>query len=188
LERKSTSKGKNIKIDYHIPVAVSIPKRRGPHIDLQATGGGLAGAFTSFLLYPEKLNSVDLSLKWHLPKGFMAVTSKGENDCQIKADLSELMFCQFIVGKMFAYPEGRRGKGFSLYALGRKSDEMKQAAVWVEKVYAHLRNRLNGKAENPFRILSELTKEASRQWCRCNGGYTLYLPPPKMPPPPIFTP
>ncbi len=171
-------KGKNIKIDYHIPVAVSIPKRRGPHIDLQATGGGLAGAFTSFLLYPEMLNSVDLSLKWYLPKGFMAVTSKGENDCQIKADLSELMFCQFIVGKMFAYPEGRRSNGFSLYALGRKSDEMKQAASWVEKVYAHLRNRLNGKAENPFRIFIRTYEGGPlASGVAVMGGYTLYLPP-----------
>jgi hypothetical protein len=77
---------------------------------------------------------------------------KGENDCQIKTDLGDLMFCQFIVGKMFTYPDKGRDKGFSLYALGRKSDEMKQAAVWVEKVYAHLGNRLNGNSESPFRI------------------------------------
>lgn len=171
-------KGKTIKIDYHIPVAVSIPKRRGPHIDLQATGGGLAGAFTSFLLYPETLTSVDLSLKWHLPKGFIAVTSKGENDCQIKTDLGDLMFCQFIVGKMFTYPDKGRDKGFSLYALGRKSDEMKQAAVWVEKVYAHLRNRLNGNSESPFRIFIRTYDGGPlASGVAVMGGYTLYLPP-----------
>jgi hypothetical protein len=166
-----------VAVTYVVPVAVPFPVKRGPHIDLQAAGGGLCGAFNGFLLIPALPDTINIRIIWHLPNGQMAVTTFGVGDCTIKSSRSNLLNCQFMAGPLFSYPAGGANKGFGMYALGRTKDEMDGSIAWPEKAYEQLRRQLNGSADESFRFFIRTYDGGPlNSGVATNGSFLIYLP------------
>lgn len=164
-------------VNYVVPVAVPFPVKRGPHIDLQAAGGGLSGAFNGFLLLPPLRDTIDIRIIWHLPKGQMAVTTFGLGNCTIKSSVTNLLNCQFLAGPLFSYPVTGANKGFGMYALGRTKDEMNSSIAWPEKAYEQLRQQLNGSANESFRFFIRTYDGGPlNSGVATNGSFLIYLP------------
>jgi len=164
-------------VNYLVPVAVPFPVKRGPHIDLQAAGGGLCGAFNGFLLIPSLPDTINIRIVWHLPKGQTAVTTFGLGDCTIKSSRINLLNCQFMVGPLFSYPATGANKSFGIYSLGRTTAEMDSSIEWPEKAYEQLRRQLNGSPDESFRFFIRTYDGGPlNSGVATNGSFLIYLP------------
>ncbi|MDJ1494017.1 hypothetical protein QNI19_13830 [Cytophagaceae bacterium DM2B3-1] len=167
-----------VQVRYHVPVAIPFPAKRGPHVDLQAAGGGLSGPLGSFLLLPDPGDSVQLQLHWQLPAGHTAVSTAGMGNCTVKDSFQTVLFCQFLAGNMSVYPANAGNTGFSMYALGPTSNEIQALGDWSQKTYEQLRKRLNGSVDEPFRFLIRTYEGGPLQsGVAAHGSFLIYLPP-----------
>ena len=122
-------------VSYFVPVAMAFTSKRGPHIDLQAAGNGLSGAFVSFLLIPQLKGSLELHVHWDLPASMTAVSSYALGDFSRRITLSALRTTLFLAGPIRTFPSHLPQGGISFYALGLSSEELGQVAGWASKAY-----------------------------------------------------
>ena len=168
-----------IHVAYRVPVAPAVAPKRGPHIDLQAAGGGLAGAGIGFLLLPEMAaDSLTLRLNWQLPAGAMAVSSYGPGSRTVRTTASQLLETHFLAGPLYHYPAQPREKGFSAYGLGKTAAEMDAPMAAAQHVYELQRQAFGGSAAQPFKFFfrSYLGSPFS-SGNATEGAFMLYLPP-----------
>ena len=113
-----------IHVTYQIPVANAIAIKRGPHIDLQAAGGGVSGGGKGFLLLPVLPKSFTLQLSWQLMAGATGVSNYGVGDRTVSTNADEMLYGQFLAGPLYQYPTHPTDHGFSAYGLGRTAAEV----------------------------------------------------------------
>lgn len=141
-------------VAYVVPVAAAKTAKRGPHIDLQAAGGGLSGAFISFLLLPDhRSEAFRVHLHWQLPAGQMAVSSKGVGDFSGEFTASKLDDLLFLAGPVKTYSPGGDSNGFNVYALGLPEEQLKAAATWTARAYEAERKAFRVPPSQPYRFL-----------------------------------
>ena len=142
-----------LRVSYFVPVALPLTDKRGPHIDLQAAGNGLSGAFVSFLLTPPLQGSFELQVHWELPDGQTAVSSYALGDFNRQITLKALLTTLFLAGPVATYPSPPSQNGISFYALGLSVEELARLAGWASKAYDAERVAFHGTAGAPFRFL-----------------------------------
>lgn len=165
-------------VSYLVPVALPLPLKRGPHHDLQAAGGGVSGAFVSFLLLPEVQGPIELKLRWHLPRGQQAVSTLSVGDAQLSTDMDHLEQASFLAGPLETYPTPARAEGFSMFALGESRDALLKAAIWSEKAYEAERQAFLAPSKAPFRfMIRSYDGGPIASGSASVGSFLLYLPP-----------
>jgi len=168
-----------IHVAYRVPVAQAVAPKRGPHIDLQAAGGGLAGGGRGFLLLPEvAADSLTLRLRWQLPAGATAVSSYGPGSQTARTTASKLNEAHFMAGPLYHYPAQPTTQGFSAYGLGKTAAEMDAPMAAAQRVYELERQAFGGSATQSFNFFfrSYLGSPFSSGVASA-GAFMLYLPP-----------
>jgi predicted metalloprotease with PDZ domain len=167
-----------VHVAYRVPVAQAIAPKRGPHLDLQAAGGGLAGAGVGFLLLPNLADSFTLHLSWQLPAGATAASSYGPGNQTVRTAADQLANAQFLAGPLYRYPAQLTSQGFSVYGLGKTAAEMDAPMAAAERVYDLQRQAFGGSATQPFKFFfrSYLGSPFS-SGVASPGAFMLYLPP-----------
>ena len=164
-------------VSYFVPVAAPITEKRGPHIDLQAAGNGVSGAFVSFLLAPPVKGTIELHVHWDLPASQTAVSSYALGDSNRQITLSALRRTLFLAGPLEIYPSSPVRAGISFYALGMASSELAQIAGWASKAYDAERAAFHGDASKPFRFLIRVYAGGPITSGRADTGtFMLYMP------------
>jgi hypothetical protein len=165
-------------VSYVVPVAVPHPAKRGPHIDLQAAGGGLSGALVGVLLLPRLQGTVRSELVWHMPRGENAVSTFAYGNSSEKTSLAELGDTLFLAGPLQVYPSVPPTTGFSMYALGVAPGALAQSASWYRRTYRAMQAALRPRESAAFRVLIRSYDGGPLDSGRANNGsLLLYLPP-----------
>jgi hypothetical protein len=165
------------RVSYFVPVAEPLPNKRGPHIDLQAAGNGISGAFVSFLLAPPLKGTLELQVHWDLPAGQTAVSSYALGDFNRRITLTDLRTTLFLAGPLETYPSSLLEGGISFYALGLSSGELAEIAGWASKAYEAERAAFHGPIGEPFRFLIRSYAGGPITSGRADlGAFMLYIP------------
>jgi len=150
--RRATSG--SLHVAYVVPVAAAKPSKRGPHIDLQAAGGGLSGALVGFLLLPDNHSEAfRVHLHWQLPAGQIAVSSSGVGDFSGEFNAGRLDDMLFLAGPVKTYSSSGNSNGFNVYALGLPEEQLKVAASWTARAYEAERKAFRIPPSQPYRFL-----------------------------------
>ncbi|WP_266156292.1 hypothetical protein [Dyella silvatica] len=167
-----------VHVAYVVPVAAAKTSKRGPHIDLQAAGGGLSGAFTGFLLLPDSRSEVfKVHVHWQLPAGQMAVSSNGVGDFSAELNAGTLSNVLFLAGPVTTYSPSGRSDGFNVYALGLPEAQLKAAASWTARAYEAERKAFRIPPSQPYRFLIRSYDGGPVDSGRSSdGSFLLYLP------------
>jgi hypothetical protein len=166
-----------VHVSYYVPVAAPLTSKRGPHIDLQAAGNGLSGAFASFLLAPQVAGSLEVHVHWALPSGQGAVSTYGLGDFTRLIRLSALKTTLFLAGPLQMYPASPAKAGISFYALGLSSEELAHLAGWASKAYNAERAAFAGTDGEPFRFFIRSYEGGPIMSGRADmGTFMLYMP------------
>jgi hypothetical protein len=116
---------------------------RGPPFGIRAVGGGVSGAGSGFLVYPET-GPADLHVTWDLTDlapGSAGVASWGEGETRLHAPPRELTQGWIIAGPIGRYPAGKAAKasgGFSAAWLGQAPFDAPAEMAWAAKLYGYL--------------------------------------------------
>lgn len=146
--------------------------RGGPPFDLRASGGGLSGAGSGFLLLPRGVQTSHSKLSWDLsdlPAGSGARTSFGEGDTQVDGPSSRLMQGWYMAGPFGRYVGAGESAGFSASWLGRAPFDAAAEMAWAAAAYTYL-----GEAFGyldpvpPYRVFMRFVDGAP-----CGGGTAL---------------
>ena len=167
-----------VHVAYTVPVARALTPKRGPHLDLQAAGGGLSGAFVGFMLLPEiKAKDVQLSLHWQLPAGHQAVSSLGNGDANTRISFDKLNFVVFLAGSLQKPVLNDGSKNFAVYALGMEPSQLDALATWTAKAYEVERKAFKVPADKPYNFLVRSYEGGGQDSGRASeGAFMLYLP------------
>jgi predicted metalloprotease with PDZ domain len=167
-----------VHVAYRVPVAQAVAPKRGPHLDLQAAGGGLAGAGAGFLLLPALADSLTLRLSWQLPAGALATSSYGPGNQAARTTAGQLANAQFLAGPLYHYPARQASQGFSVYGLGKTAAEMDAPMAAAERVYELERRAFGGSATQSFTFFFRSYRGSPfSSGVASPGAFMLYLPP-----------
>lgn len=167
-----------LRVAYVVPVASPSPPKRGPHIDLQAAGGGVSGALVGVLLLPQLTGHVRTKLVWHTGKGERAVTTFAYGNSSVTMTTSELENTLFLAGPLQMYPSKPPANGFSIYALGLAPGALQSSAGWYQRAYEVMRQALDPQNAKAFRVFIRSYDGGPLDSGRANeGSLLLYLPP-----------
>ncbi len=165
-------------VSYIVPMASPHPPKRGPHIDLQAAGGGLSGALVGVLLLPKLQGHLQVELVWHMTTGEQAVSTFAYGNSSVLTTINELENTLFLAGRLQMYPAKPPATGFSMYALGLAPGTLQHAAGWYERAYGAMRKAFPTEAPAAFRVLIRSYDGGPLDSGRANNGsLLLYLPP-----------
>ncbi|GAB3638669.1 hypothetical protein GCM10027422_42590 [Hymenobacter arcticus] len=167
-----------VHVTYRVPVASAVAPKRGPHLDLQAAGGGVAGAGIGFLLLPDLADSLTLRLSWQLPAGASAASSYGPGGQAARTTADQLANAQFLAGPLYQYPAHPTGQGFSVYGLGKTAAEMDAPMAAAERVYELERQAFGGSATQSFKFFFRSYEGSPfSSGVASPGAFMMYLPP-----------
>lgn len=167
-----------VHVAYRVPVAQAVAPKRGPHLDLQAAGGGVAGAGQGFLLLPALGDSLTLRLRWQLAPGATAVSSYGAGNLTARTTAEELATAQFLAGPLYCYPSHPTSQGFSAYGLGKPAAELDGPMAAAKQVYELERQAFGGSATQSFKFFfRSYAGSPFSSGVASPGVFMLYLPP-----------
>jgi hypothetical protein len=112
---------------------------RGPPFGIRAVGGGVSGAGSGFLVFPE-MGPADLHVSWDvsdLAPSSAAIASWGEGEASLHAPPRELTQGWIIAGPVTRYPEHGGTEGFSAAWLGQAPFDAPAEMAWAGKLYAY---------------------------------------------------
>ncbi|MFL5296643.1 MAG: hypothetical protein ACJ798_09720 [Phenylobacterium sp.] len=113
---------------------------RGPPFGIRAVGGGVSGAGSGFLVFPE-MGPADLHVAWDLSDlatGSTAIASWGEGDTRWRDTPRSLTQAWIIAGPVSRYPLSGSDHGFSAAWLGQAPFDAPAEMAWTAKLYAFL--------------------------------------------------
>jgi hypothetical protein len=113
---------------------------RGPPFGIRAVAGGVAGAGSGFLVFPE-MGPADLTVTWDvsgLAPGSTGIASWGEGETRLHAPPRELTQGWIIAGPVSRYPAAGKANGFSAAWLGQPPFDAPAEMAWAAKLYAYL--------------------------------------------------
>jgi hypothetical protein len=126
-------------IDYRS--AVQPPNAtRGPPFGIRAVGGGVSGAGSGFLAFPET-GPADLHVTWDLSDlapGSAGIGSWGGGETRLHAPPRQLTQGWIIAGPVSRYPATGSDHGFSAAWLGEAPFDAPAEMAWTAKLYAYL--------------------------------------------------
>lgn len=170
-----------VHVSYRMHVAQSMAKKRGPHVDLQAAGGGISGAYVSILALPDITDtSFQTHVQWKLPPGATAVSSYGEGDYTGTFTADQLTGTLFLAGPVKAYrPPGQaKDAGLEVYGLGVAQDHLQAAAGWAAAAYAAESKAFKLEGNRAYRfMLRSFDGGAIYSGRAAEHSFMLYLPP-----------
>lgn len=173
----------NIRVSYRILAAD--PKRAvgGPQTDMQRSGGGLSGAFTDILLFPELSQKFSVKMNWQLSKDNSVVTTFGEGNTlsDTKIGRDQLRNVQFVLGKPIRFNGKTPGRGFSAAGLGLSKNQVANSFEQYQGLYDCLRKSLNGSPRDDFHFFFRSFQDQNLySGVATNigpyGSFTLYVP------------
>jgi hypothetical protein len=112
---------------------------RGPPFGIRAVGGGVSGAGTGFLVFPD-MGAADLHVAWDvsdLAPGSTGIGSWGEGETRLHAPPRELTQGWIIAGPVSRYPAKGSAGGFSAAWLGQAPFDAQAEMAWAARLYAY---------------------------------------------------
>lgn len=167
-----------VQVSYRIPVAVTVPERRGPQYDLQAAGDGAVMSGSGILVLPVTDRPMRVHAAWKLPAGLSSASSFGDGDIDAVVEPKKLLDTLFAAGTFHRFPADTGSKGFSVYGLGQPDYDIDALFAWERQWYDTSRVVFRASADTPFRIYYRSydgTNNGSGQ--KLNGVLIIYLPP-----------
>ncbi len=166
-----------VHVSYFVPVALAKTAKRGPQIDLQAAGGGISGAFVSFLCVPNLQGTVQAHVHWNLPKGQSAVSSYATGDFVQDLNRDALRNTLFLAGQLRTYPSPAPVQGLSTFSLGLPPESLERAAQWTSRAFDGERQAFQGSPTAPFRFMIRSYEGGPFASGRAgHASFLLYLP------------
>jgi hypothetical protein len=115
---------------------------RGPPFGIRAVAGGVAGAGSGFLVFPE-MGPADLHVAWDvsdLAPGSVGIASWGEAETRMHDTPRALTQGWIIAGPVDRYPATGKAKagGFSAAWLGQAPFDAPAEMAWADRLYAYL--------------------------------------------------
>ncbi len=111
---------------------------RGPPFGIRAVAGGVSGAGSGFLVFPD-MSPADLSVHWDLSDlaaGSAGIASWGEGDTHWRDTPRSLTQAWIIAGPVSRYPAAGSAKGFSAAWLGQAPFDAPAEMAWAGRLYA----------------------------------------------------
>lgn len=112
---------------------------RGPPFGIRAVAGGVSGAGSGFLLFPE-MGAADLHVRWDvsdLAPGAVGVASWGEGETRWHASPRSLTQAWIIAGPVSRFPASGAKNGFSAAWLGQAPFDAPAEMDWAARLYAY---------------------------------------------------
>ena len=112
---------------------------RGPPFGIRAVGGGVSGAGSGFLVFPE-MGAADLRVRWDvsdLAAGSTGIGSWGEGDTRWHDTPRSLTQGWIIAGPVSRYPAKGAANGFSAAWLGQAPFDAPAEMAWAGRLYAY---------------------------------------------------
>lgn len=112
---------------------------RGPPFGIRAVGGGVSGAGSGFLVFPE-MGPADLHVSWDLSDlapGSAGIASWGDGETRWRDTPRSLTQAWIIAGPVSRYPAaGGKAGGFSAAWLGQAPFDAPAEMDWAARLYA----------------------------------------------------
>ncbi|MGW8338986.1 hypothetical protein ACWGY7_03090 [Xanthomonas axonopodis pv. khayae] len=167
----------DIWIRYVVPAAPHDVPHSGPITYLQNSGGGLSGAFESFLLAPRLGAPIDIAVRWRLPPGQQAVSNWQSGDFERRTTFSELAGTLFVVGPLVHAPEQLSDRALVVAGLGRQQEEVALARQWFAKAFPVMRSAFHGASRAGYRIMFfSHDRQSFDSGTSGVGGFLYFLP------------
>ena len=112
---------------------------RGPPFGIRAAGGGVSGAGSGFLLFPE-MGQADLHVTWDvsdLAPGSVGIASWGEGETRSHETPRSLTQGWIIAGPVGRFPASGAKAGFSAAWLGQAPFDAAKEMDWAARLYAY---------------------------------------------------
>ena len=125
-----------IRVSYR-SIVQSPDAARGPPFGLRAVGGGVSGAGSGFLVYPE-MGRADLRVTWdtsELAPGSTAIASWGEGETRWHDTPRSLTQAWIIAGAVGRFPAKGSINGFSAAWLGQAPFDAPGEMAWASRLY-----------------------------------------------------
>lgn len=113
---------------------------RGPPFGIRAVGGGVSGAGSGFLVFPQ-MGAADLHVAWDLSDlapGSAGIASWGEGETRWRATPQSLTQAWIIAGPVGRYPARGTDHGFSAAWLGQAPFDAPAEMAWTARLYTFL--------------------------------------------------
>jgi hypothetical protein len=112
---------------------------RGPPFGIRAVAGGVSGAGSGFLVFPE-MGQADLHVAWDLTDlaaGSAGIASWGEGDIRWHDTPRSLTQAWIIAGPVSRFPASGTKNGFSAAWLGQAPFDAPAEMDWAARLYAY---------------------------------------------------
>lgn len=161
---------------YVVPAAPANLPHHGPITYLQSTGGGLSGAFGSFLLAPRWNNPLSIAVRWHLPAGQMAVSNVQIGNVERRVTFSSLADTLFVAGPLIYAPATLSDHTLVVAGLARPQSEVDGARQWFSSAFSAMR-RAFGSSVDGYRIMFfSHDRQAFDSGTSRAGGFLYFVP------------
>ncbi|MGZ6015856.1 MAG: M61 family metallopeptidase [Phenylobacterium sp.] len=112
---------------------------RGPPFGIRAVAGGVSGAGSGFLVFPE-MGTADLRVRWDvsdLAAGSTGIGSWGEGETRWRDTPRSLTQAWIIAGPVSRFPASGSKNGFSAAWLGQAPFDAPAEMDWAARLYAY---------------------------------------------------
>ncbi|HLZ74171.1 hypothetical protein [Phenylobacterium sp.] len=112
---------------------------RGPPFGIRAVAGGVSGAGSGFLVFPE-MGKADLHVRWDLSDlaaGSAGIASWGEGETRWHDTPRSLTQAWIIAGPVSRFPAAGSKNGFSAAWLGQAPFDAPAEMDWASRLYAY---------------------------------------------------
>ncbi|MBO9882480.1 hypothetical protein [Xanthomonas sp. D-109] len=167
----------DVLVRYVVPAAPHDVPHSGPITYLQNSGGGLSGAFASFLLAPRVDTPIDIAVRWRLPAGQHAVSNQQIGDFARRTTFSELAGTLFVAGPLRYAPQRLSDRTLVVAGLGRPAEDVVRARQWFAKVFPVMRDAFQGDPRLGYRIMFfSHDRQSFDSGTSRSGGFLYFLP------------
>jgi hypothetical protein len=175
---RDTSGG--IELSYRAPIGQYVPALgAGPPFDLRAQGGGLSGAFNTFLVVPDSDQPFMIGIDWnldHLATGSVAVSSFGEGSTRSPGPSDRLIATYVMAGPLGRYRSEGDGPEFSGYWVGSPRFDAAGVLAWSAQAYGAVADFFQQGDPPPYRVLMRGNPYPGGGGAALMGSYLLSFP------------
>lgn len=166
-----------VTIRYSVPAASNAVPHSGPITYLQATAGGLSGAFSSFLLAPRSTGRTNIGVRWQMPAGQRAITTASVDDFDRTTTFSQLANTLFVAGPLVRSPENPSDGMLVIAGLAQPKSEVERAALWFRPALAAMGEAFGAGKDNGYRVMFfSHDRQGFSSGTSKKGGFLFFLP------------
>ncbi|MDX1379479.1 MAG: peptidase M61, partial [Xanthomonadales bacterium] len=169
-----------VQLSYRAPIGNYVPALgAGPPFDLRAQGGGLSGAFNTFLVVPDSDRPFMIGIDWRLgqlAEGSLAVTSFGEGPTRSPGPSDRLIATYVMAGPLGRFRSEGEGPEFTGYWIGNPGFDADALLAWSARAYGAIADFFQQDEPPPYRVLMRGNPYPGGGGAALMGSYLLSFP------------